>query len=119
MISQDRPAHIAAIRRMDDPDDWQTLLEIGADLAAHFEDDIRRWVRQYLLCLPAAAAAAGGLPPASSSTGSQTMEGHNHQTAGRRGYVLTDGPQSLMYPPAFLMPYQQRSQLPAAAADVR
>ena len=39
--------------RMDRPDDWPTLLEVGDKLGQHFREDIKRWVRVNIFNLQA------------------------------------------------------------------
>lgn len=112
MIGPDKKDQVAAIQHMDEPEDWQALLQIGADLAQHFEADIRQWVRKYLLRV-ADAAAAGLLPEASPSDGSQQ---DSVAAAGPSGgdYVLMDGPVQQARPlripqaTAFVAAYQQQ-----------
>jgi len=102
MIDQNKEQHVEAVGRMDEPDDWQALLEIGAELAAHFEADIRRWVRKYLLCLPDADVDAD----AGRRDAPQRMDST---------WVEMDGPAALLGP---YQKQQQQQQQPQVAAAV-
>lgn len=61
-ISPHEDAKVKAMQRMDVPDDWRTLLDIGTGLAEAREtkERLREWVSEYLLGSPPPAAMGSG-----------------------------------------------------------
>lgn len=41
----------AALAKMDRVDDWQNLLTVGGKLGDHFKEDLKAWVKAYVLGL--------------------------------------------------------------------